>query len=334
MESRGEVWVWAEQRNNQLMSVSLELLNKGAELSRELATGLTAVLIGDKVGKLTQELVDYGASKVYLIEDERLELYQSRVYARVIAELIKQHKPEIVLVGGTNIGMDLAPRVAAKVKTGLTAHCADVYIDEASDKAQLIAVVPGWGGSMMVKIACPEKRPQMVTVKPGVMDKPNKVEGRHGQIIKVEASITDADFKARTIEMVEEKASGIPLDEADIIVAGGWGLESVGSFELVEELAEVLGGAVGGTRPVVDKGWLPEERMIGSSGKTVSPNLFVSVGASGAMHFTTGFVKSKVILAIDKNPKAPIFEVCDLGIVGDLGKVGPCLVRELRAIMQ
>ncbi|MFC1974618.1 electron transfer flavoprotein subunit alpha/FixB family protein [Chloroflexota bacterium] len=227
--------------------------------------------------------------------------------------------------------MDLAPRVAAKVKTGLTAHCTDLYIDKAGDKPQLIAVVPGWGGNLMVKIACPEKRPQMATVKPGVMEKPDRVKDRQGQIIRIETNINDADFRARTIEIIEEKPSGIPLDEADIIVAGGWGLESVGGFELVEELAEVLGGAVGGTRPAVDKGWLPEERMIGSSGKTVSPKFFISAGASGAMHFTTGFLKSKVILAIDKNPKAPIFEVCDLGIVGDLGKIIPCLVGELKA---
>ncbi len=330
MESHGEVWVWAEQRNNRLMGVSLELLSKGSELSGELATGLAAVLIGDKTKELEDELVAYGASKVYSVADKRLGLYQSDVYANIMANLIRQYKPEVMLLGATNIGMDLAPRVAAKVDTGLTAHCVDLYFNKAGDKTQLLAGVPGFGGNLMVEIVCPEKRPQMFTVRPGVVEKPDRVEGKKGQIIKVEANINDADFKARTIEMVEEKPTGIPLEEADVVVAGGWGLQSVGGFKLIEELAKTLGGAVGGTRPAVDKGWIPEERMLGSSGKTISPKLFISIGASGAMHFSTGFIKSKVILAIDKNPKAPIFEVCDLGIVGDLVKIVPHIIQELK----
>lgn len=330
MESHGEVWVWAEQRNGRLMGVSLELLNKGSELAAESATELAAVLIGDKTKELEDELVAYGASKIYSVTDERLGLYQSDVYANIIANLINQYKPEIMLMGATNIGMDLAPRVAAKVDTGLTAHCVDLYTSKTGNKPQLLASVPGFGGNLMVEIVCPEKRPQMFTVRPGVVEKPGKVEGRQGQIIRVKANINDADFKARTIEMVEEKPAGKPLEEADIVVAGGWGLQSTGGFKLVEELANTLGGAVGGTRPAVDKGWIPEERMLGSSGKTISPKLFISIGASGAMHFSTGFLKSKVILAIDKNPKAPIFEVCDLGIVGDLGKIVPHLIRELK----
>ncbi len=325
-----EVWVWAEQRSGRLMGVSLELLSKGLELSNELKVELATILIGDKVQDLAQELVAYGASKVYLIEDPRLKLYQSDVYARIIADLAEQHKPQILLLGGTAIGMDLAPRVAAKVKTGLTAHCVDLYIDKVNDNPCLVAAIPGFGGNVMVKIVCPQRRPQMATVKPGVIEKLARDETRAGQIIKVETEIKDEEFKSRTIEIVEHEPVGVPLEEVDVVVAGGWGLNSAGGFNLVEELAEVLNGAVAGTRPAVDAGWVSEEQMLGSSGKTISPKLIISIGASGQMHFTTGFLKSKVVMAINDNPRSPIFEVCDIGMVGDLRKIVPCLAEELK----
>lgn len=325
-----EVWIWAEQRNGRLMGVSLELLSKGRELSKELKTELAAILIGGKARGLAQELVAYGASKVYLVEDPRLRLYQSDVYTRIIADLIKQHNPEIFLLGGTSIGMDLAPRVAARVQTGLTAHCVDLQIDKVNGKPCLVAIVPGFGGKLMVKIVCPERRPQMVTVRPGVMEKPARDDKRSGQIVKVDTDIKDEEFKSQTIELVEQAPVGVPLEDAEVVVAGGWGLSSAGGFKVVEELAGVLGGVVAGTRPAVDAGWVSEEQMLGSSGKTVSPKLMISIGASGQMHFTTGFLKSKVVLAIDENPKAPIFEACDIGIVGDLRKIVPCLVEELK----
>lgn len=325
-----EIWIWAEQRNGRLMGVSLELLSKGLELSNELKVELTTILIGDKLQDLAQELVAYGAGKVYLVEDPRLKLYQSDVYTRVIADLIKQYQPEILLLGGTAIGMDLAPRVAARVKTGLTAHCVDLYIEKVDDKPCLVAVVPGFGGNLMVKIVCPQQRPQMATVKPGVMEKPTRDEKRAGQIIRIETEIEDDEFKSRTIEIVEQESVGVPLEEAEAVVAGGWGLNCAGGFNSLEELAEVLGGVVAGTRPAVDAGWISEEHMLGSSGKTISPRLLISIGASGQMHFTTGFLKSKVILAINDNPKSQIFEVCDIGMVGDLRKIVPYLVEELK----
>lgn len=324
-----EVWIWAEQRRGRLLGVSLELLNKGLELSNELKAELAAILIGDRAQDLAQELIAYGAGKIYLIEDPKLELYQSDIYARVMAGLIEQHKPQILLLGGTAIGMDLAPRVAAKVKTGLTAHCVDLHIEEVNNNPCLVAVVPGFGGNLMVKIVCPQQRPQMATVKPGVMERPSRNEKRAGQIMKVEAQIKDEEFKCQTIEMVEQEPTGVPLEESEVVVAGGWGLNSAGGFKLVEELAEVLGGAVAGTRPAVDAGWISEEQMLGSSGKTISPRLLISIGASGQMHFTTGFLKSKVIVAINNNPKSPIFEVCDIGLVGDLRKIVPYLVEDI-----
>ncbi len=330
MNPHSEVWIWAEQRDGRLMGVSLELLGKGLELAKEIDGRVAAVLIGDNVEVLAKELIAYGAGKVYLISDPQLKLYQNDAYARIITELIERYKPEIILLGATTIGMDLAPRIAAKAKTGLTAHCSDLYIERIDSKPQLVTTVPGFGGGIMVKIACPEKRPQMATVRSGVMERPSKDEARRGEIVRVEAKVKEEDLRARTVEMVEEQPSGIPLEGANIVVAGGWGLQAAGGFKPIQELANVLGAAVGGTRPAVDAGWIPEEYMLGSSGKTISPKLLISIGASGAMHFTTGFLKSKSILAINIDPGTPIFEVCDIGIVGDLREIVPCLIKEFK----
>jgi len=313
--------------------VSLELLGKGQELARGLKGALAAVLIGDKVEGLAPELIAHGADKVYLAQDAQLRLYQSGPYARILADLIAQYQPEILLIGGTSLGRDLAPRVAAKARTGLTAHCVDLYIEEIEGKPQMVQVVPGWGGGLMLKILCPERRPQMATVTPGIMERPVRDEARQGEVIPVTPRVEAKDLRARTVEMMEEKVEGIPLEAADVVVAAGWGLYSMGGAEPAERLARLLGGAVAGTRPAVDKGWVPPERMIGQSGKTVKPRLFISLGASGAMHFTTGFLKSKTILAIDRNPQAPIFQICDVGIVGDLRDVLPVLEAKLKAFL-
>jgi len=324
-----EVWVIAEQRVGKLMNVSFELLGKGTELARQLKVGLAAVLLGDRVRALTRQLVCYGADRVYVGEDPRLRFYQSEVYADLVAKLVDTHKPGIVLIGATSIGRDLAPRIAAKLKTGLTAHCVELRIvNEDTEKPQLVQVVPGWGGNLMVNIACPVRRPQIATVSPGVMTKCDWEE-REGEIITLVVDVQQ-ELRVETLEMVHEESTGAALEEAEVVVAGGWGLLSAGGFELVEELAKVLGGAVAGTRPAVDSGWIPEHRMVGQSGKTVSPKLFISVGASGAPQFTAGFLKAKVVLAIDQNPNAPIFDVADIGLVGDLCDILPCLVTELK----
>jgi len=330
MDKQGEVWIFAEQREGRVMNVSLELLNKGKELAGQLSVPVVAVLLGDRIKDLAQELIGYGAQKVYVLENEKLRLYQSGAYARLITELIGQHRPELFLLGATMIGMDLAPRVAAKVKTGLTAHCSDLYLEEMQGQKKLVATVPGWGGNFVVKIACPQATPQMATVRSGVFEKLAKVRSGKGEIVRIAARITEEDERAETLEMVESPPAGLKVEDADIVVGGGWGFQSVGGFRLAEKLAEALGGLTAGSRPAVDAGWIKEDRMIGSSGKTVAPKLFFSVGASGAMHFTTGFSKAKVIVAIDQNSKAPIFEVADLGMVGDLGKIIPCLIQELK----
>jgi len=292
---------------------------------------LSAVLLGDEVEEVAWELVFHGAEKVYLLEDARLRYYQSEAYARLLAEVIQEHEPQIVLIGATEIGKELAPKVAAKLRTGLTAHCIDLYVGEVDAAPQLIHVVPGWGGNLVMHIICPQRRPQMVTVKPGVLPKAVRDEKKKGKIIRVKPDVRDKDFsRIETVGVVEELPKGKSLESADVVVCGGWGMNALGDFSRVQELADILGGVVAGTRPAMDKGWVEEARMIGQSGKTVKPGLFVSLGASGAMHYTTGFMGSKVVLAVDQNPQAPVFQTADIGIVGDLREILPCLIEELK----
>lgn len=327
----GEIWVVGEQRLGRLEEVSLELLSKGMALSQSMGVTLAAVLLGDKLEEMASELVFGGAEKVYHLEDARLTYYQSEAYARLLANAIKEHQPQVVLIGATEIGKELAPKVAAKLGTGLTAHCIDLYVGDVDGSPQLIHVVPGWGGNLVVHIICPKKRPQMATVSPGVLPRAARDENRKGKIIKVKPDVKDGDFhRIETIEMIEHSPKDKALESADVVVCGGWGMNALGDFSGVQELADVLGGVAAGTRPAMDKGWIDEDRLIGQSGKTVRPGLFVSLGASGAMHYTTGFMDSKVVLAVDQNPQAPIFQMADVGIVGDLREVLPRLIEELR----
>jgi electron transfer flavoprotein alpha subunit len=331
VSNSGEIWVIGGQRRGRLEEVSLELLSKGTALSQRMGVTLSAVLLGDEVEEAAWELVFHGAEKVYLLEDARLRYYQSEAYARLLTGVIKEHEPQIILIGATEIGKELAPRVAAKLRTGLTAHCIDLYVGEVDAAPHLIHVVPGWGGNLVMHIICPQRRPQVVTVKPGVLPKAIRDENKKGKIIRVKPDVRDKDFsRIETVEVVEEPPKGKSLELADVVVCGGWGMNALGDFSKVQELADILGGSVAGTRPAMDKGWVDEARMIGQSGKTVSPGFFVSLGASGAMHYTTGFMGSKVVLAVDQNPQAPIFQMADIGIVGDLREVIPCLIEELK----
>jgi len=325
-----DIVVWAELREGKVVDVSFEMITKAVELGDTLGGSVIAVVIGDTCSSCANELISYGADRVVAVEDSRLALYQSGAYARVLADVLVDRAPEVTLIGGTSVGMDLAPRVAAILETGLTAHCVDLYIDTIDGTDQLVQVVPGWGGKIMIKILCPEQRPQMATVRPGVMEKGIPDYSRKGEIVAMTPDLNDDDFMARTLEFVKEKETGVVLESADIVVSGGFGLYASGGFQLVEQLADALGGEVAGTRPAFDHGWITEERMIGQSGKTLRPRLFVSVGASGAMHYTTGFQKAKVIVAIDRNPDAPIFTVSDIGIVGDLNTIVPRIIEELQ----
>jgi len=323
--------IWAEQRGHRLLGVSLEVLQKARELSQRGEGGVSAVLIGENCGPLAEELVECGASRVFAVEDVRLRLYQSEAYAKVLTRIFENIEPEIVLIGGTTIGMDLAPAVAARLRTGLTAHCVDLYVEKIEGRDLLVQVVPGWGGNMMIRIICPEHRPQMVTVRPGIMEKGERDAGSKGEVVFLKPELGEDDFRARSTEFVREQQGEGSLEDADMIISGGFGLYSAGGFRLVQEFAEAIGGKVAGTRPAFDEGWIPENAMIGQSGKTVRPKLLVSVGASGAVHYTTGFQKARVVVAIDKNPKAPIFRIADLGIVGDLNRIIPALIEELNS---
>lgn len=329
MSTNNEIWVWAEQRNGKLMDVSLQTLGKGLELAQDINGKLSAVLIGDNVGDLAKELAKYGAETVYLVSDPQLKYYQSSAYTRVISELITQYKPLFMLFGANSIGMDLAPAVAARVRTGLTAHCSDLSIDNIDGKPQLVASIPGFSGGMVVKISWDEKRPCMATLSSGAAEKPGKDESRQGVIVKVDYQATEDDLKIQTIEMVEKQPSAMPVEGASIVVSGGKGIKSNAEVKLVNKLAKVLNAALGGTRPARDAEWITEDNLIGSSGKTISPKLFISIGASGAAHYTCGFLKAKYILAINKDPNAPIFDVCDLGIQADLNEIVPSLIEEL-----
>lgn len=328
VKGKRQVWVWVTHYREELDKVSLGLLGKAHELCQQLGGGeVASVLVGADSQQMVAELIDYGSDKVYLAND--FSTFETELCAHLMARLIRIHQPEIVLWGATSLGREIASRVAAKLGTGLTAHCIDLYIEEVGGECQLVAVVAGWGGNLTLKIICPQKRPQMATVKPGIFS-PAERKKRSGEIIPVE--VEDRASRLDIAEVVEEPEETTSLEQAEVVVVGGWGLNALGGFQAVDELAQVLGGSVAGTRPALDAGWLPAGRMIGQSGKTVAPQLLVTLGVSGAAQFATAVLGSKLILAVDKNPQAPIFEMADIGIVGDLQDVLPLLINKLRTI--
>lgn len=328
-DSMKEILVWAEQRDGRLMPVALEILRKARELAGPLGARVSAVVIGEDCSVCAAELVAHGADRVFAAQDARLHLYQADAFTAILCRIIVETRPGLVLLGATSVGADLAPAAAARLATGLTAHCTDVHVEQIDGRAQPVMTVPGWRGNMMVKIVCPEKRPVMATVRPGVMDRGVPDASRRGEIVAFEPALGDGDFRARALEWVPE-AGGGELEQAKVVVSGGFGFYEAGGTALLEELALAAGGVTAGSRPACDAGWVPESRLIGQSGRTVSPDLFISVGASGAPHYTTGFAKSKIVVAVDRNPKAPVFDVADFGIAGDLREVLPALVEELR----
>lgn len=344
------VWVFAEQRQGKLMDVALELIGEGYRLAREISddTEVCALLIGDKVEDLAKECFEYGADTVYVIEDQLLKDYTTDGYTKVMDDVIREYKPEIVLYGATHIGRDLAPRVAARLNTGLTADCTRLdikvssYIDYAlknttldissldanSDERGLKQTRPAFGGNLMATIICPNTRPQMSTVRPGVMQKRERVEGAHGKIIKVESTIAEDDIRTEVIEIVKSFKELVSLRDADFVCAGGRGLGDAAGFELIKKLADKLGGVVGSSRAAVDAGWIDHTHLIGQTGTTVKSKIYFACGISGAIQHLTGMQDSDIIIAINKDPEAPIFEVADYGIVGDLFKVVPAIIDE------
>ena len=321
------IWVFAEQRGGELHGVSLELLGKANELAQGIGCEVAAVLLGHNITSVAKTLVNHGADVVLVADDPLLHHYRVLPYSYVIEYLIKEYQPEVLLMGATGMGVELAPRVAAKIKTGLSAHCIDLKLDR---EGKLLQVVPGWEGGVIATIACPAHRPQMATVMPGIMRALSPTE-KTGQIIEVKVSLTDKNLGPEVLEVKTEKPAGRPLEQAEIVVAGGWGVGNEEGWKTIEQLADVLGGSVGATRPAVDEGWVEEGQMIGQSGKTVRPTLYIAVGISGVMHHVVGMDQSKEIISINTDANADIFEVSDVIVVEDFKKVVPKLIKEIEA---
>lgn len=326
-EEYSGVWTFAEQRNGELRNVSLELLGKGRELADDLEVELTAILLGEKLEEKCHELISYGADAVLWIDDRRLKHYQTDIYTDIVTRLVRERKPEILIIGATYLGRDLAPRIARRLGTGLTADCTGLDIDK--EMRLLVQTRPAFGGNIIATIVTTSHRPQMATARPRVMQPLKKDTTRKGSIIRIPAHIDEKNIVMKILEIVKEAKKGVNLEEADIIVSGGKGLGEPGKFKLLEDLAEVLGGAVGASRNVVDAGWISSTHQVGQTGKTVRPKLYVACGISGAVQHIAGMRDSEVIVAINKDPEAPIFGIADYGVVANLHQVLPLLTENL-----
>ncbi|MBE6051233.1 MAG: electron transfer flavoprotein subunit alpha/FixB family protein [Clostridium sp.] len=325
------VWVFAEQREGELQKVSLELLGEGRKIADKLGVKLTALLLGDKIEALSETLAKHGADEVLVVEDEKLASYTTDAYAKVICDLATERKPGILFIGATFIGRDLGPRVAARLETGLTADCTSLDVEV--ENGGLLATRPAFGGNLMATIACPEHRPQMATVRPGVFAKVD-ADPSKCNVEKVEVKLTDADVRTKVLETIKSKKDVVDISEAKVIVAGGRGVGSKENFALLEELAEVLGGTVAGSRAAVEKGWIDNAYQVGQTGKTVKPSIYVACGISGAIQHVAGMQDSDMIIAINKDETAPIMKVADYGIVGDVKKVLPELIAQAKEMMK
>ncbi|HWR61855.1 MAG TPA: electron transfer flavoprotein subunit alpha [Clostridia bacterium] len=326
------VWVFAEQRNGKMMSTAFELLGEGRKLADKLGVELSALLLGYNVANLAEELIHHGADRVILAEHPELKLYTTDGYTKVITDLVNGRKPEIILIGATNIGRDLGPRVAARLDTGLTADCTKLDIDE--EQKILLQTRPAFGGNIMATIITPKHRPQMSTVRPGVMKKLAPDSTRKGIVEKVEVQLDKKDIRTIVKEVVKSAKQSVNLIDADIIVSGGRGLGGPDGFKVIEDLAKELGGVVGSSRAAVDSGWISQDHQVGQTGKTVRPKVYIACGISGAIQHLAGMQSSDCIIAINRNPDAPIFDVADYGIVGDLYKVVPMMVEEIKKIKE
>ncbi len=326
-DSHRGIWVFAEQRDGKLKSVDYELLSKGRELADTLKTELCAICLGHNISE-TEQLIGYGADKVFLIEDPALADHQEDFYTWELTRLIEEHKPEIVLAGATSLGRSFIPRVAAILKTGLTADCTELEID--TEKRLLLQTRPAFGGNIMATIICQARRPQMATVRPRVFKKNTPDKGRKGQIIRVDFNKEGITSRTKLLNFVEDLTERVKIEDADIIVSGGRGLGKAENFQLIEELAAAMGAALASSRPPVDDGWIPYSHQVGQTGKTVCPRLYVACGISGAVQHLAGMQTSDTIVAINNDPNAPIFEVATYGIVGDLFEVVPMLIEKLK----
>ena len=351
---KGGVWVFCEQRQGSMMPTSFELISEGRKLADELGTKLYGILLGHNIEGIAKELGGYGADGVYVCDHPLLEHYTTDGYTKVICDVIKEYKPEIMLIGATNIGRDLGPRCAARLHTGLTADCTHLDVDVEKYKAflkttstidvdntkfeentNLKMTRPAFGGHLMATIICPRFRPQMSTVRPGVMQtQPYDEAGAAKTVIEnVDVKLSKEDIHVEVVEVVKAAKKMVDLIGADVVVSVGRGISKdvEGGIKLAEELAEVLGGVVGGSRATIDSGWLSADHQVGQTGKTVHPKIYVALGISGAIQHKAGMQDSECIIAVNKNETAPIFEIADYGICGDLFKVTPMLIEAIKA---
>ena len=342
LEAYKGVYIYAQQVDNEISSIAYELLGKAKELAADLGTDVTAVLLGSNVKGLCDKLAEYGADKVIVVDDPALETYRTEPYAHALASVINEYKPEIMLVGATAIGRDLGPTVSARVATGLTADCTVLEIgdfplvavpgkEDEQKHNQLLMTRPAIGGNTSATIACPDNRPQMATVRPGVMQKIEPIVGAKANIIEYNPGFTENDRYVEIMEVVKAVGQVKNIMDAKILVSGGRGVGSAENFKMLDDLAEVLGGMVSCSRAVVENGWKAQDYQVGQTGKTVRPNVYFAIGISGAIQHVAGMEESDLIIAINKDADAPIFDVADYGIVGDLNKIVPALTEAIKA---
>ena len=322
------VFVIAEQRDGELQKVSTELIGKARELADDLGQEVYAILLGENVKAKADVLIHHGADKVIVVDHPLLKEYVTEPYAKSIYTIVQRYEPEIVLFGATSIGRDLAPRLAARIHTGLTADCTGLEID--AETRLLRMTRPAFGGNLMATIVCQDFRPQMATVRPGVMTPMENDNDRKGEVIMEDVGLTDADMNVKIIEVAKEEKKKLDITEARILVSGGRGLGGPEGFDLLAELAEAMEGEISSSRASVDAGWIEKARQVGQTGKTVRPDIYFALGISGAIQHLAGMEESGLIIAINKSDAAPIFDVADLGIVGDLNKVLPKLIEQYK----
>jgi len=328
---QSEIWVFAEQRQGELVEVGQELLGRALELAHPAGWKVASVLVGYASEEtLCKQLLSFGADEIIVADHPLLRSYCSQSYAKILGKLVREYNPKVFLLGATAMGSDLGARLAARLRTGLSAHCIGL---ELSPEKKLLAVVPGWGGNVLARIYSPHTQPQMATVMPGVFEMPQEKEAT-GRIVTVDVDLNPEDETYQILEVKREAGQEQALEKADVIIAGGWGIGSREDWLLVEDLAKALHGMVGATRPPVDEGWAKENQMIGQSGRTAHPKLYIGIGISGAMHHMVGVQNADFIIAVNRDPEAEIFKMCDLGIVGDFKEILPGLTREIREKFQ
>ena len=339
LEAYKGVFVFAQQVDNVISNIAFELIGKGKELAKDLGVEVTAVLVGSDVKGLADQLAEYGADKVIVVDDPELKEYRTEPYTHAIASVIKEFKPEIFLIGATAIGRDLGPRVCARIHTGLTADCTKLDIGDfpmnpvpgrETKHNQLLMTRPAFGGNTIATIACPDFRPQMATVRPGVMQKAPKEAGKKAVVTEFNPGFTKNNKYVDILEVVKAVSNTVDIMDAKILVSGGRGVGSPENFKILDDLAEAIGGTVSCSRAVVDAGWKPKDLQVGQTGKTVRPNVYFAIGISGAIQHLAGMEESDIIVAINKDESAPIFDVADYGVVGDLTKIVPMLTEKIK----